>query len=71
MLWESKAPGDVTVCGSGSLLILCKETQLRSRADLLRRPRSPLITQTDFGAQASQDVAGGMNAVLTDVFALY
>jgi starvation-inducible DNA-binding protein len=48
-----------------------KGTQLNSRAELLRRRRSPLITPTDLGAQASQDVAGGMNVILADVFALY
>ena len=48
-----------------------KETQLNTRAELLRRRRAPLITPTDLGAQASQDVAGGMNVILADVFALY
>jgi starvation-inducible DNA-binding protein len=36
-----------------------------------RRREAPLITQTDLGANASKDIAGGMNAILADVFALY
>ena len=30
-----------------------------------------LITPTDLGAKASADIAGEMNAILADVFALY
>jgi starvation-inducible DNA-binding protein len=32
---------------------------------------APLITPSDLGAAASADIAGGMNAILADVFALY
>src|ERR1700684_2492602 len=39
--------------------------------DLKRRRASPLVTPTDLGAEASKDIAGGMNGVLADVFALY
>src|SRR6202044_1490821 len=39
--------------------------------DLKRRRASPLITPTDLGAEASKDIAGGMNGILADVFALY
>jgi starvation-inducible DNA-binding protein len=39
--------------------------------DLKRRRAAPLITPTDLGAEASKDIAGGMNAILADVFALY
>src|SRR5580698_4629039 len=41
------------------------------RADLKRRQEAPLITPTDLGSKASRDIAGGMNAILADVFALY
>jgi starvation-inducible DNA-binding protein len=41
------------------------------RVDLERRRQSALITPTDLGPTASQDIAGGMNAILADVFALY
>jgi starvation-inducible DNA-binding protein len=41
------------------------------RSDLKRRRESPLVTPTDLGDEASTDIAGGMNAILADVFALY
>ena len=47
-----------------------KESQSR-REDLIRRRNAPLITPTDLGARASKDIAGAMNAILADVFALY
>ena len=43
----------------------------QSRDSLAQRRRSPLITPTDLGSRASMDIAGGMNAILADVFALY
>jgi starvation-inducible DNA-binding protein len=39
--------------------------------DLRHRREAPLITPTDLGPKASVDIAGGMNAILADVFALY
>ena len=47
-----------------------KESRSR-REDLIRRRNAPLITPTDLAAQASKDIAGAMNAILADVFALY
>src|ERR1700744_2932308 len=41
------------------------------RNELARRREAPLITPTDLGAEASRDIAGSMNAILADVFALY
>jgi starvation-inducible DNA-binding protein len=41
------------------------------KSELRRRRETPLITPTDLGAKASEDIAGGMNAILADVFALY
>jgi starvation-inducible DNA-binding protein len=41
------------------------------RAELQMRREAPLITPTDLGASAVKDIAGAMNAVLADVFALY
>ena len=38
---------------------------------LLRKQRAPLATPTDLDAKATRDVAGAMNAILADVFALY
>jgi starvation-inducible DNA-binding protein len=36
-----------------------------------RKQKAPLITPTDLRAEASRDIAGAMNAILADVFALY
>jgi starvation-inducible DNA-binding protein len=41
------------------------------REQLRRRREAPLITPTDLGAGAAKDIAGAMNAILADVFALY
>jgi starvation-inducible DNA-binding protein len=41
------------------------------RRELSSRRKAPLVTPTDLGAKASVDIAGGMNAILADVFALY
>jgi starvation-inducible DNA-binding protein len=41
------------------------------RSELKARREAPLVTPTDLGATASKDIAGGMNAILADVFALY
>jgi len=41
------------------------------QSNALRRRESPLIGPTDLDRQASQDIAGGMNGILADVFALY
>jgi starvation-inducible DNA-binding protein len=41
------------------------------RNELIRRRKAPLATPTDLGANATEAIAGGMNAILADVFALY
>jgi len=41
------------------------------QSELGRRRAAPLVTPTDLGAKASKDIAGGMNGILADVFALY
>ena len=46
-------------------------TNTATKRELNRRPRAPLIAPTDLGPKASQDIAGSMNAILADVFALY
>jgi starvation-inducible DNA-binding protein len=48
-----------------------KRNSSKSRGELARRRSAPIITPTDLGAEASKDIAGSMNAVLADVFALY
>jgi starvation-inducible DNA-binding protein len=47
------------------------KSKLRSRSDVESRRKAPLVTPSDLGAKASMDIAGGMNAILADVFALY
>src|SRR5436309_10669543 len=42
-----------------------------SREDLVRRQSAPLATPTDLTPSATKDIAGAMNAILADVFALY
>lgn len=39
--------------------------------ELERMQEAPLITPTDLKAGATRDIAGAMNAILADVFALY
>ncbi len=39
--------------------------------DLERRQKAPLVTPTDLKTMATKDIAGAMNAILADVFALY
>jgi starvation-inducible DNA-binding protein len=39
--------------------------------ELRQRRESPLATPTDLGREARKDIAGAMNAILADVFALY
>src|SRR5712692_10117069 len=39
--------------------------------DLERRQQAPLVTPTDLKTAATKDIAGVMNAILADVFALY
>ncbi len=39
--------------------------------DLKKRRQSSLVTPTDLGAEASKNIAAGMNGILADVFALY
>ena len=42
-----------------------------SAPELLRRRAAPLVTPTDLSRTATKDIAGAMNAILADVFALY
>jgi starvation-inducible DNA-binding protein len=41
------------------------------RSALARRREAPIITPSDLDADATKAIAGGMNAILADVFALY
>jgi starvation-inducible DNA-binding protein len=46
-------------------------TRAQQRVDLQQRRASPLASPTDLAAEATRDVAAGLNGVLADVFALY
>src|SRR6476469_3358258 len=39
--------------------------------ELRQRREAPLTTRTDLSRSATKDIAGAMNAILADVFALY
>jgi starvation-inducible DNA-binding protein len=41
------------------------------KKELKGRRASPLVTPSDLGGKASANIAGGMNAILADVWALY
>jgi starvation-inducible DNA-binding protein len=41
------------------------------KKELKGRRSAPLVTPSDLGAKASANIAGGMNAILADVWALY
>ncbi len=48
-----------------------KTTSSTRTNELGQRLRAPVATPTDLLAEATRDIAGAMNAVLADVFALY
>jgi starvation-inducible DNA-binding protein len=48
-----------------------KKTDSHKTGELLQRRKSPLATRTDLSKSAGKDIAGAMNAILADVFALY
>jgi starvation-inducible DNA-binding protein len=48
-----------------------KEARKSRTEDLQRRQKTPLATPTDLTAKATKDIAGALNAILADVFALY
>jgi starvation-inducible DNA-binding protein len=48
-----------------------KKPNAKKRQDLETRQRAPLATPTDLKKSATKDIAGAMNAILADVFALY
>src|SRR5216117_2128210 len=48
-----------------------KEPNSIKTADLLQTRKAPLKTPTELTPAATKDIAGAMNAILADVFALY
>src|SRR5439155_6154894 len=48
-----------------------KKPNSRKTLELVHRRDAPLETRTDVTRSATKDIAGAMNAILADVFALY
>src|SRR5438093_8706752 len=48
-----------------------KRPNSKTTIELLQRRDAPLETPTDLTRSATKDIAGAMNAILADVFALY
>jgi starvation-inducible DNA-binding protein len=48
-----------------------KKPNSKKTQELVRRRNAPLATRTDLAPSATKDIAGAMNAILADVFALY
>jgi starvation-inducible DNA-binding protein len=48
-----------------------KKNNSKKTLELVRRRNAPLATRTDLTPAATKDIAGAMNAILADVFALY
>ena len=48
-----------------------KKSNSQKTEELKTRRSAPLATRTDLTAAATKDIAGAMNAILADVFALY
>jgi starvation-inducible DNA-binding protein len=48
-----------------------KKSNSHSTSQLRRRREAPLQTRTDLSRSGTKDIAGAMNAILADVFALY
>lgn len=44
---------------------------MKKNESVLRKFEAPLITPSDLGPKAVKDIAGAMNAILADVFALF
>ena len=48
-----------------------KKVSAKKLQDLKQRQGTPLTTPTDLRTKAVKDIAGALNAILADVFALY
>jgi len=64
-------PGTLPTASSQKDQAMKKTKPATDEVALLRKQRAPLATPTDLDAKATRDVAGAMNAILADVFALY
>ena len=48
-----------------------KKSAASKKQELVKRRKAPLATPTDLREAATRDIAGAMNGILADVFALY
>src|ERR1700742_101975 len=48
-----------------------KRPNPKKTQELVKRRGAPLATRSDLSSAATKDIAGAMNAILADVFALY
>ena len=48
-----------------------KKPTVKKNQELKTRQKAPLATPTDLKAAATKDIAGALNAILADVFAMY
>ncbi len=56
---------------TGASQEIMSKSNSKKRSDLVQRRDAPLATPTDLTRSATKDIAGAMNAILADVFALY
>ena len=47
------------------------KSMVEKKQDLVHRRNAPLATPTDLNATATKDIAGALNSILADVFAIY
>ena len=50
---------------------MAKKKGVKNADELRQRRQAPLVTPTDLARDATRDIAGGLNGILADVFALY
>jgi starvation-inducible DNA-binding protein len=59
-----------SLSSTNKVQIMSEET-VKDRMELRIRREAPLATRTDLSADGTRDIAGAMNGILADVFALY
>jgi starvation-inducible DNA-binding protein len=56
---------------TGASTEIMNKSNSKKKLELVQRRDAPLTTPTDLARSATKDIAGAMNAILADVFALY
>ena len=67
----SIAPADGVLYSTNGGRAMKKSDKGKTHDAGLRQQKAPLTTPTDLKGEATKDIAGAMNAILADVFALY